>query len=213
MQSAFLFRTTDFHSICGMKIGLFFGTFNPIHIGHLIVAQAALSQAGLDKVWFVISPSSPDKDYNKLLHEFDRFDLVREAIRDNPDFRALDVEFHLPKPSYTYQTIRKLKADYPENEFFIILGSDNYENLNRWKNAGELRQNVRFVVYPRSEKFESGPGETGAVSDDQLVLRIKAPLLQISASAIRDLIRENKSTRYMIPDDARKLIEKKGFYR
>jgi nicotinate-nucleotide adenylyltransferase len=190
LQSAFLFRTTDFHSICGMKIGLFFGTFNPIHIGHLIVAQAALSQAGLDKVWFVISPSSPDKDYNKLLHEFDRFDLVREAIRDNPDFRALDVEFHLPKPSYTYQTIRKLKADYPENEFFIILGSDNYENLNRWKNAGELRQNVRFVV-----------------------LRIKAPLLQISASAIRDLIRENKSTRYMIPDDARKLIEKKGFYR
>ncbi len=189
-----------------MKIGLFFGTFNPIHVGHLIVAQAALSQAGLDKVWFVISPSSPDKDYNKLLHEFDRFDLVREAIRDNPDFKALDVEFHLPKPSYTYQTIRKLKADYPENEFFIILGSDNYDNLNRWKNAEELRQNVRFVVYPRSENFEPG-------SADELVIRIKAPLLQISASAIRELIRENKSTRYMIPDDARNLIEKKGFYR
>jgi cytidyltransferase-like protein len=94
-----------------MKIALFFGTFNPIHIGHLIIGQAALQQAGVDKVWFVVSPSSPDKDYSKLLHEFDRFDLVREATRDNPDFKAIDIEFQLPKPSYTYLTIRKLKEE------------------------------------------------------------------------------------------------------
>jgi nicotinate-nucleotide adenylyltransferase len=189
-----------------MKIGLFFGTFNPIHVGHLIIAQAALSQAGLDKIWFVVSPNSPDKDYSKLLHEFDRFDLVREAVRDNPDFKALDVEFHLPKPSYTYLTIRKLKADFPENEFFILLGSDNFENINRWKNAEELRQNVRFVVYPRSEEFESNP-------ENELEIRIKAPLLQISASSIREMIRANQSTKYLIPEDARNLIEKKSLYK
>jgi nicotinate-nucleotide adenylyltransferase len=189
-----------------MKIGLFFGTFNPIHIGHLIIAQAALSQAKLDKIWFVVSPSSPDKDYSKLLHEFDRFDLVREAIRNNPDFKVLDVEFHLLKPSYTYHTLRKLRADFPENEFFIILGSDNFENLNRWKNAEEIRQQVKFVVYPR-------PGKPIENRDDELVKIIKAPLLQISASEIRDMVSKGQSIHYLIPEDARILMEKKGFYK
>jgi nicotinate-nucleotide adenylyltransferase len=188
-----------------MKIGLFFGTFNPIHIGHLIVAQAALQGAGLDKVWFVVSPSSPDKDYQKLLHEQDRFDLVREAIRDNPDFKALDIEFALPKPSYTYLTIRKLKEDFPQNEFFIIIGSDNYHNLSRWKHIEELRQNVRFVVYPRTE-VKAEP------KDDELSIWIDAPLLQISATSIREMIKAGKSLKYLIPEDAQRLIDKKGFY-
>lgn len=191
-----------------MKIGLFFGTFNPIHIGHLIIAQSALNQADLDKIWFVVSPSSPDKDYSKLLHEFDRFDLAYQATKDNPDFKVLDVEFHLPKPSYTYLTIRKLKAEFPEHEFFILIGSDNHKSLSKWKNIEELRQNVRFVVYPR-------PGEQTVAggSDDELVQWIEAPLLQISATAIRDLVKQGKSTRYLIPEDALKLMERKGFYK
>ena len=191
-----------------MKIGLFFGTFNPIHIGHLIIAQAALNQAGLDKIWFVVSPSSPDKDYTKLLHEFDRFDLACAATQDNPDFKVLDIEFHLPKPSYTYLTIRKLKADHPEHEFFILLGTDNYKHLGNWKNVEELRQNVRGVVEPRNEgKVPENAGE------DELVKWIEAPMLQISATLIRDLVRNGKSTRYLIPEDAWRLMEKKGFYR
>lgn len=189
-----------------MKIGLFFGTFNPIHIGHLIVAEAALDQAGLDKVWFVVSPSSPDKDYNKLLHEFDRFDLVQEAIRGNLNFKATDVEFHLPRPNYTYQTLRKLKETYPEHQFFIIIGSDNYKNLDRWKNSDEIKANVDFVVYPR---LGSAPEPIAA---DEKVKWIEAPLLQISATHIRNLIREGKSTRYLIPEDAQRLIRKKKFY-
>jgi len=191
-----------------MKIGLFFGTFNPIHIGHLIIAQAALNQAALDKIWFVVSPSSPDKDYTKLLHEFDRFDLAYEATKDNPDFKVLDVEFQLPKPSYTYLTIRKLKEDHPEHEFFILLGGDNFKGLHKWKNIEELRQQVRFVVYPRPG--EDIPASSG---DDELIRWIQSPMLQISATEIRDLVRNGKSTRYLIPEDAWKLMERKGFYK
>ena len=188
-----------------MKIALFFGTFNPIHIGHLIIAQSVLSQSDADKVWFVVSPSSPDKDYSKLLHEFDRFDLVREAIRDNPDFKAIDIEFHLPKPSYTYLTIRKLKEEYPDNEFYILMGSDNFQKLNKWKNIEELRQQVRFLVYPRgAENLNS--------IDNELCKIIKAPLLDLSSTKLREMIKMGMSTKYLIPEDAFKLIDRKKFY-
>ncbi len=191
-----------------MKIGLFFGTFNPIHVGHLIIAQSALNEAGLDKVWFVVSPSSPDKDYNNLLHEFDRFDLAFEATKDNPDLKVLDVEFAMAKPSYTYLTIRKLKEEHPEHEFFILLGADNFKNLDKWKNIGELRRQVRFIIYPRTNE-----DKPAIPREDELVTWIEAPLLQISATAIRDLVRKGKSTRYLIPEDAWRLMEKKGFYK
>ena len=190
-----------------MHIGLFFGSFNPIHVGHLIIAQAALDMAALKQVWFVVSPGSPDKDYNKLLHEFDRFDLVFEAIRDNPSFRVSDVEFALPRPSYTYLTLRKLREKYPDYEFSIIMGADNFENLNRWKNVEEIRQHVRFVVYPRM-----GSQKPDRLEDNDLVSWIDAPLMQISATLIRDMIRKGQSVRYLIPEDARKLLELKGFY-
>ncbi len=191
-----------------MKVGLFFGSFNPIHTGHLILAQSALDMAGLDKIWFVVSPSSPDKDYIKLLHEFDRFDIAFAATRDNPSFKVLDVEFSLPKPSYTYLTLRKLKEKYPEDEFSILMGSDNFRNLDRWKNVEEIRQQVSFVIYPRlaSER----PKET---EQNELVTWIEAPLLQISATQVREMIKKGFSTRYLIPEDARKLIESKGFFR
>jgi nicotinate-nucleotide adenylyltransferase len=191
-----------------MKVGLFFGSFNPIHTGHLILAQAARDMAGLNQIWFVVSPGSPDKDYSKLLHEFDRLDLVREAIRDNPDFRASDVEFSLPKPSYTYLTLRKLKEKFPEHQFFILMGADNYRNLGRWKNVEEIRQQVRFIVYPRH-----GAEENPEREDNELVQWIEAPLLEISATQVRSMIKKGLSVRYLIPEDARKLIESKGFYR
>ena len=188
-----------------MKIGLFFGTFNPIHIGHLIIAQAALNQAELDKVWFVVSPSSPEKDYTKLLHEFDRFDLAFEATKDNPDFKVLDVEFQLPKPSFTYLTIRKLKSDHPEHEFYIIVGGDNFKGLHKWKNIEELRQNVRFIVYPREGQKVSNP-------DNELVAIISAPLINLSSTTLREMIKMEVSPKYLIPEDALRLIKQKKFY-
>lgn len=190
-----------------MKIGLFFGTFNPIHIGHLLIAQAAINQANMDKIWFIVSPSSPDKDYNRLLHEFDRFDLVFDAIRDNPDFKVLDVEFHLPRPSYTYLTIRRLKELHPNCEFFILIGSDNFTSIGRWKNSGELQKNVQFIVYPRDDfKF-------GEKKMDDLNLWIEAPTLNISSTYIRKMILEDKSPKYLVPDPCLKRIEEKGFYK
>jgi nicotinate-nucleotide adenylyltransferase len=190
-----------------MHIGLFFGSFNPIHIGHLILAQAALDMARLNQVWFVVSPGSPDKDYSKLLHEFDRFDLVFEAIRDNSSFRVSDVEFSLPRPSYTYLTMRKLREKHPEYRFSILMGADNFENLSRWKNVEELRQHVRFVVYPRF-----GAAKPTEAENNELVTWIEAPLLQISATQIRSMIKSGQSVRYLIPEDARRLLEAKGFY-
>jgi len=186
-----------------MRIGLFFGTFNPIHIGHLWIAQSAINMARMDKIWFVVSPSSPDKDYTKLLHEFDRFDLVQKAILDNPDFKATDVEFRLPKPSYTYHTIRKLKAEFPEHEFFILVGGDNFQNLDRWKNIEELRQSVRFIVYGRGEKATGG---------DELHTYIDAPVVQISSTYIRELIRAEKSVKYLVPDAVASHIDRMKFY-
>jgi len=189
-----------------MKVGLFFGSFNPIHIGHLILAQSALDMAGLDKIWFVVSPSSPDKDYSKLLHEFDRFDIAFAATRDNPAFKVLDIEFSLPKPSFTYLTLRKLKEKHPEDEFFILMGSDNFRNLDRWKNVEEIRQQVSFVIYPRLASDRK-------TEQNELVTWIEAPLLQISATQVREMIKKGFSTQYLIPEEARKLIELKGFFR
>jgi nicotinate-nucleotide adenylyltransferase len=190
-----------------MHIGLFFGSFNPIHIGHLILAQAALDMAKLNQIWFVVSPGSPDKDYNKMLHEFDRYDLVFEAIRDNPAFKVSDVEFALPRPSYTYLTMRKLREKHPEHHFSILMGADNFENLSRWKNVEELRQQVRFVVYPRF-----GAQKPAEAENNELVTWIEAPLLQISATQIRSMLKNRQSVRYLIPEDARRLLEEKGFY-
>lgn len=192
-----------------MKIGLFFGTFNPIHIGHLMIAQAAINLGNLDKIWFIVSPSSPDKDYSKLLHEFDRFDLAFEATRDNPDFKVLDIEFHLPKPSYSYLTLRKLKENFPENEYFILTGEDNFRNIHRWKNSSEIFKNAGFVVYPRN-----GFDENRLVEPlESNHLFIQAPMLNISSTYIRDLIQQGKSIQYLVPEGCRQHIEKKGFFK
>lgn len=191
-----------------MNVALFFGSFNPIHVGHLILAQSALNFGGVEKVWFVVSPRSPDKSSPALLHEFDRFDLAYEATRDNPDFRVLDVEFHLPRPSYTYLTLRKLCESYPGYRFSILMGSDNFQNLSRWKNADEIRRSVRFLVYPRpghQQQDEQNPGEG--------VTWLPAPMLQVSATEIRNLIRTGRSVRYLIPENACRKLEEKGFYR
>lgn len=188
------------------RIGLFFGSFNPVHTGHLIIAQAMADHAGLNKVWFVVSPQNPFKPSKSLLHEFDRFDMVQAAIADNHQFAVTDVEFHLPRPSYTVDTLGHLATKFPDHEFSLILGEDNLEGFMRWKEPEQILARHKLLVYPR-------PGTTQTELHHHPAVRmVPAPLIEISATYIRQCVRENRSIRYLVPEVVISMIDKKGFY-
>ena len=171
-----------------MRIGLFFGSFNPVHIGHLILAQSAIDMACLDQVWFVVSPGSPDKDYSKLLHEFDRYDLVFAAIRDNPSFRVSDVEFSLPRPSYTYLTLRKLREKYPEEQFQILMGADNLINFHKWDKWRLISQKCNIIVFDRhGYKKKSLNSTTFKRLNNKNLIFIEFDKVNISSSQLRKI--------------------------
>lgn len=189
------------------KIGLFFGSFNPIHLGHLIIANVMAENTDLNKVWLVVSPQNPLKPSKGLLHEFDRYDMVKAAIADNYKLEASDIEFNLPKPSYTIHTLAHLTEKHPTKEFKLILGEDNLENFTKWKNHQEILDQFGLYVYPR-------PG----VRNTELSLHanvkiVEAPLLDISATYIRHCIKSNKSIRYLVPEAVENIIKTKNFYR
>ncbi len=189
------------------KIGLFFGSFNPVHLGHLIIANVMAENTDLDKVWLVVSPQNPFKPSKGLLHEFDRFDMVKAAIADNYKLEASDVEFHLPKPSYTIHTLAHLTEKHPTKEFKVILGEDNLENFTKWKNYEQILDQFGLYVYPRPNVTNS------SLSRHAQVKMVEAPLLDISASYIRNCIKNNKSIRYLVPDVVENMIRSKNFYR
>jgi len=188
------------------KIGLFFGSFNPIHTGHLIIANSMLENGKLDKIWFVVTPQNPLKPSKGLLHEFDRLDLVRAAITDNYKFEASDIEFRLPKPSYTAYTLAHLSEKNPDKEFVLIIGEDNLRNFVKWKNYDQILENYWLYVYPRPDVTKSD------IVRHKHVKMIEAPLLDISATFIRRSIRDNKSIRYLVPEAVEQLIKSRGFY-
>ncbi|MFT4204557.1 MAG: nicotinate (nicotinamide) nucleotide adenylyltransferase [Chitinophagaceae bacterium] len=188
-----------------MKIGLYFGSFNPIHIGHLIVAQHVLDNTDLDRVWFVVSPQNPFKPSKTLLNEYDRLDLVKLALEDNFSMETCDIEFKLPKPSYTIDTLAYLKEKYPSHIFTIIMGSDSYQNIDKWKNAEILIDQYLFIVYPR-------PGADVEAKSDKTIVLQDTPSLQISASLIRANIRSKKSVRYLLTEKIWKEIQRQGYY-
>jgi nicotinate-nucleotide adenylyltransferase len=190
-----------------MKIGLFFGSFNPIHIGHMIIANVMATQSGLQKVWFVVSPQNPLKPSKGLLHEFDRYDLVKAAIADNNGLEVSDVEFHLPRPSFTINTLTHLSEKYPNKEFKLILGEDNLENFGKWKNHEQILQHYGLLVYPRPRVT------TAELQRHSNITMIEAPLLDISATYIRNCIKNNKSIRYLVPEPVEHMIFNKQFYR
>ncbi|HTF19337.1 MAG TPA: nicotinate (nicotinamide) nucleotide adenylyltransferase, partial [Chryseolinea sp.] len=172
-----------------MKIGLFFGSFNPIHIGHLIIANLMVEASDLQKVWFVVSPQNPLKPAKGLLHEFDRYDMVRAAVYENYKLDVSDVEFHLPKPSYTIHTLVHLKEKHPDKEFRVIVGEDNLSNFTRWKNHRQILDLYGLYVYPR-------PGtQLSELRSHPNVTIVEAPLLDISATFIRERIRKGQSVR------------------
>lgn len=189
-----------------MKIGLFFGSFNPIHIGHMIIANLMVETTDLDQVWFVVSPQNPFKQSKNLLHEFDRYDMVRAAVYENYKLAVSDIEFHLPKPSYTIHTLLHLKEKHPDKEFKIIMGGDNLEGFTRWKNYERILEDYGLYVYPR-------PGmQLSELKNHPNVRLVEAPLLDISATFIRTCIRNNHSVRYLVPDAVEAIIRDKQFY-
>ncbi|WP_018616083.1 nicotinate (nicotinamide) nucleotide adenylyltransferase [Segetibacter koreensis] len=189
-----------------MKIGLYFGSFNPIHVGHLIIANFVAQYSDIRQVWFVVSPQNPLKKSSTLLNEYDRLYMVQAAIENNVRFRASDVEFKLPRPSYTIDTLTYLKEKYPENEFTVILGSDSLQNISKWKNSELLLKNYSFNVYQR-------PGFELATSSEKNIHFLTAPLLDISSTYIRKAVQEGKSIQYLVPDKVLEEIERNGYYK
>lgn len=189
-----------------MKVGLFFGSFNPIHIGHMVIGNVMVETTDLDEVWYVVSPQNPFKKNKNLLHEFDRLQLVESALEDNDRLKACDIEFGLPRPSYTIDTLTHLKEKHPTKDFVLIIGSDNLESFKRWKNYEQILEYFSLYVYlrPDSEKVP--------LIEHEAVEVVEAPLLNISATFIRKCIRENQSIRYMVPDPVEDLIRIRKYY-
>ncbi len=181
-------------SLTPKKVGLFFGSFNPVHVGHMIIANYMATRTELDQIWFVVSPHNPLKPKKSLAPDYDRLHLVRLAIGDNPLLRASDIEFGLPKPSYTIDTLAYLREKYPEHAFVLIMGEDNLATLHKWKNYELLLRDYEIYVYRR-------PGTPlTAFEDHPHVSQFEAPQMHISATYIRDCIREGHSIQYLVPD-------------
>ncbi len=189
-------------------IGLYFGSFNPIHMGHLIVAQAICQVPDIQEVWFVVSPQNPFKKQKTLLHEFDRFDMVERAIADNPKFKVTDIEFGLPKPSYTIDTLQVLSGKYPNFSFRVIMGSDNLENFENWRQQEKILNEYGLIVYPRPNY----PLQNHLLENPKVLIIKDVPLMDISATYIRTCIQNGFSIRYLVPDSVADLIGLKKYY-
>lgn len=188
-----------------MKIGLYFGSFNPVHNGHLIIANHFLNETDIEQVWFIVSPQNPFKQNVTLLNEQHRLNLVRIAIEGHPKLKASNIEFGLPKPSYTVNTLIYLSEKFPQHEFIILMGSDGFQNIEKWKNADYIIENYPIYIYKR-------PGHEIIEIKKAKTLTTNAPLLDISSSYIRDLIKQKKSIRYLVPDCVETIINNELYY-
>jgi nicotinate-nucleotide adenylyltransferase len=191
-----------------MEIGLYFGSFNPIHIGHLIIAQHLAANTPLQQIWFVVSPHNPLKDKASLLNQYDRLHLVELAIDGNDAFRASNIEFLLPQPSYTIDTMAYLEEKYPSHSFSLIMGSDSLATLPKWKHYQLLVERYQIYVYQRPDTAVHLP--EGLPSTLHLLDNV--PQLLISASFIRQQIKAGKQVKYLLPTAVENYIEKMGLY-
>ncbi|MBW3520921.1 MULTISPECIES: nicotinate (nicotinamide) nucleotide adenylyltransferase [unclassified Chryseobacterium] len=192
------------------KIGLFFGSFNPIHIGHLILANYILENSDMNELWFVVSPQNPFKEKKSLLNDHNRLDMVELAIKNYPDMRASNVEFSLPTPSYTIDTLTYLKEKHPDYSFSLIMGEDNLGSLHKWKNSDLLIKDHHIIVYPRV--FE-GDKKSSKYTDHENISLIKAPVIELSATEIRNMIQQGKNVRPMLPPEVFEYLDGSSFYK
>lgn len=189
-----------------MKVGLYFGSFNPIHIGHLIIANHIANNTELDQVWFVVSPQNPLKGNNGLLNKYHRKYLIDLAIDGEKKLKTSTIEFSLPIPSYTIDTLTYLKEKHPDYTFAVIMGSDSMQNISKWKNYEQLIKNYQLLVYER-------PGFKNENSFSSNIINIKAPLLDISSTRIREMIKMGKSIKFLVPDFVKEEIERNHYYK
>jgi len=190
-----------------VEIGLFFGSFNPIHNGHLIIANHILNFSNLKRIWFVVSPQNPLKEKGTLLNENHRKHLVDLALEKDIRLKSSGIEFKLPRPSYTIDTLVHLKEKFPQHNFTVIIGSDSFRNFDKWKNGDVLLKNYNLLIYTRP----GFPIKKEGLSENIMVVE-NAPLLHISSSYIRNLIKDRKSIRYLVPEVIREEILNQQFY-
>lgn len=204
-----------------MRIGLFFGSFNPIHVGHLIIADHMANHSELDEVWMVVSPQNPHKEKKSLLVDHHRLALVREAVESNPKLKASDIEFGLPIPSYTVSTLTYLKEKHPSNTFSLIMGEDNIRTLHKWYNYENIINNYKIYVYPRvltvqelaAKKETIEQDSNGLMTHKNVVFLNDAPVMKVSASFIRKAIKEGNDVRYLLTEPVHKYVDEMNFYK
>lgn len=191
-----------------MNIGLFGGSFNPIHNGHVRLAKSLLQEAALNEVWFLVSPQNPFKQDQQLLDDDKRLQLVRLALKEEPQLMASDFEFHLPKPSYTWNTLQALEREYPERKFTLLIGGDNWEAFDKWYRYEDILKRYPIIVYPR--EGSKVPGVKFQASEIQIV---ETPLINISSTQIRQRLHEGKSVRGLVNTEVAMVIEQEHLYR
>ena len=204
-----------------MNVGLYFGTFNPIHVGHMVIASYMSEHTGLDQVWFVVTPQNPLKNKKSLLQDSHRLALVREAVDESPNLKASDIEFGLSQPNYTTNTLAHLIEKYPKHTFSLIMGEDNLRNFHKWRNYEHILKEHQIFVYPRvltlqeqSEGTTMNNSQIEKLKKEKNVVYCKgAPVMKISASFIRQAIKEGKDVRFLLTEPVHKYVEEMHFYK
>jgi nicotinate-nucleotide adenylyltransferase len=202
-----------------MKIGLYFGTFNPIHVGHLIIANHMAEHSDLEQIWMVVTPHNPHKQKSSLLDDYQRLHLVRLATEDFPKIQPSDIEFKLPQPNYTVNTLVHLKEKYPQHEFSLIMGEDNLNSFHKWKNYEYILEHHAIFVYPRIS-HENTASNTDAVATKDAetssalrIHRVGAPVIELSSTFIRESIKNKKNVAPMLPQKVWEYMDHNNLYK
>lgn len=192
-----------------MNIGLYFGSFNPIHIGHLVIANQMVENSDLDQIWFIVTPHNPFKKKNTLLDNFQRLEMVYLATKDYTKLKPSDIEFNLPQPNYTINTLTYLKEKYPNHMFSLIMGEDNLKGFHKWKNYELILEHHNIYVYPR---ISEGVVETRFDGHGK-IHKVEAPIMEISSTLIRKAIKDGKNIKPLLPENVWEYLDEMNFYR
>lgn len=196
-----------------MEVGLFFGTFNPVHVGHLIIANYMLQHTSLNEVWFVVSPHNPFKEKKSLLKDYHRLELVERAIIDKVGLRTSNIEFGLPQPSYTSNTLAHLAEKYPDKTFTLIMGEDNLRGLHKWKNAEHIVKHHNILVYPRLDTNPHTEIPAWLQQNANITVLHKLPIMNLSSTFIRQEIKDGNNIDFIVPDAVAQYIDEMNFYK